>query len=38
MKAERLPKFNLYARYNNNRLFSTQGSTLPFTGAAMKSA
>ncbi|KWB54091.1 hypothetical protein WL35_01660 [Burkholderia ubonensis] len=32
MKAERLPKFNLYARYNNNRLFSTQGSTLPFTG------
>nr|WP_245982968.1 TolC family protein [Trinickia fusca] len=32
MKADRLPKLNFYARYNDNRLFSTQGTTQPYNG------
>ena len=32
IKADRLPKLNFYLRYNDNRLFATQGNTLPYNG------
>jgi len=32
IRADRLPKLNFYARYNDNRLFAAQGSTFPYSG------